>query len=113
MSYLFIDDHVIIFQDLNGDAIEIGDNVQVHLHRNSTIQTGSGGRLTIGDQTHIQPRCQFSAYEGPISIGCRAEIAPACAFYSYDHGECKFQKDFSVVASIITPAITFLFQIYR
>lgn len=83
-SHVFIDDGVMIFQDKNGEAVEIGDGV--HLHRDTIIQTGSGGRLSINDQAHIQPRCQFSAYKGSIVIGRRAEIAPACAFYSYDHG---------------------------
>jgi acetyltransferase-like isoleucine patch superfamily enzyme len=82
--HVFIDDGVMIYQDKNGEAVDIGDGV--HLHRDTVIQTGSGGRLSISDQAHIQPRCQFSAYKGSIVIGRRAEIAPACAFYSYDHG---------------------------
>ena len=41
--------------------------------------------LSIGEHTHIQPRCQFSAYKSSIQIGNRVEIAPNCAFYSYDH----------------------------
>jgi acetyltransferase-like isoleucine patch superfamily enzyme len=81
---VYIDDDVMIFQDQNGDTVQIGTGV--HLHRGILIQTGSGGRVSIGDQAHIQPRCQFSAYKGPIRIGQRAEIGPACAFYSYDHG---------------------------
>lgn len=36
--------------------------------------------------THIQPRCQFSAYKGSIRIGCGVQIAPYCSFYPYDHG---------------------------
>lgn len=39
----------------------------------------------IGADTHIQPRCQLSAYLGSVHIGKRAEIAPNCAFYPYDH----------------------------
>jgi acetyltransferase-like isoleucine patch superfamily enzyme len=83
-SHVFIDDGVMIFQDREGQAVVIGDDV--HLHRDTTIQTGSGGSLTIGNQVHVQPRCQFSAYKGPIVISRRCEIAPACAFYSYNHG---------------------------
>jgi acetyltransferase-like isoleucine patch superfamily enzyme len=83
-NHIYIDDGVLIFQDQGGETVEIGDSV--HIHRDTIVQTGSGGSLTIGDQTHIQPRCQFSAYKGSIVIGRRVEIAPACAFYSYDHG---------------------------
>jgi acetyltransferase-like isoleucine patch superfamily enzyme len=83
-NHLYIDDGVMIFQDKGGENVTIGNSV--HLHRDTIIQTGHGGRLTLGENSHIQPRCQFSAYKGPIVIGRRAEIAPACAFYSYDHG---------------------------
>ena len=83
-AHIYIDDHVLLYQDNGGGFVEIGDNV--HIHRDTIIQTGSGGTLTIGEGTHIQPRCQFSAYKGPITIGLHAEIAPACAFYPYDHG---------------------------
>jgi acetyltransferase-like isoleucine patch superfamily enzyme len=40
----------------------------------------------IGDETNVQPRCQFSAYQGSIRIGRGVSIAPYCAFYPYDHG---------------------------
>jgi acetyltransferase-like isoleucine patch superfamily enzyme len=82
--HLYIDDGVMIFNDSSGESVTLGDSV--HLHRETIIQTGSGGRVSIGDETHIQPRCQFSAYKGPIVVGRRVEIAPCCAFYSYDHG---------------------------
>ncbi|MFH2066085.1 MAG: acyltransferase [Pseudomonadota bacterium] len=83
-DHVYIDDGVMIFQDHLGETVEIQDSV--HLHRDTIIQTGSGGSLIIGKQTHVQPRCQFSAYEGKIIIGRSVEIAPSCAFYSYDHG---------------------------
>lgn len=83
-AHVYIDDGVMIYQDKQGEEVEINDSV--HLHRDTIIQTGYGGSLTIGEDTHIQPRCQFSAYKGSISIGRRVEIAPACAFYSYSHG---------------------------
>jgi acetyltransferase-like isoleucine patch superfamily enzyme len=83
-THVYIDAGVMIYQDRKGNSVEIGHSV--HLHRDTIIQTGFGGSLTIGDHTHIQPRCQFSAYKGPIVIGCRVDIAPCCAFYSYDHG---------------------------
>jgi acetyltransferase-like isoleucine patch superfamily enzyme len=83
-NHIYIDDGVMVFQDKDGETVEIGDSV--HIHRDTIIQTGAGGKLTIGNQSCIQPRCQFSAYKGSIAIGHRAEIAPACAFYPYDHG---------------------------
>jgi len=82
---VFIGDHVVIYQARqNGGPVELGN--RVHLHRDTIIEIGSGGSLTIGDDTHIQPRCQFSAYEAPIRIGRYVQIAPYCAFYPYDHG---------------------------
>ena len=79
----FIGDGVIIYQDREGDTVFLSE--QVHLHRDTTLQTGMGGRITIGTGTHIQPRCQISAYKGSVHIGKRGEIAPNCAFYPYDH----------------------------
>ena len=83
-SKVYIDDRVLIYQDKAGGPVELAEGV--HLHRNTIIQTGRGGSCTIGAHTHIQPRCQFSAYKAPIKIGCHVEIAPNCAFYPYDHG---------------------------
>ena len=81
---VYIDDHVLIYRDNGGGPVELAEGVR--LFRDTIVQTGEGGSLTVGPYTHIQPRCQFSAYKGHIRIGCRVEIAPNCAFYSYDHG---------------------------
>ena len=81
---IFIEDGVLIFRDNDGGPVELGD--AVHLHRETIIQTGQGGNVKIGSHTHIQPRCQLSAYKEQILIGRRVEIAPYCAFYSYNHG---------------------------
>ena len=83
-AHVFIGDRVVIFQDKQGGLVELGE--RVHLHNDTCIQTGEVGSLKIGSDTHIQPRCQFSAYKAPIEIGCGVQIAPNCAFYSYDHG---------------------------
>jgi acetyltransferase-like isoleucine patch superfamily enzyme len=80
---IYIDDRVLIYKDWHGGPVDIGP--AVHLHRETTIQTGQEGSVVIGSETHVQPRCQFSAYKAPIHIGRRVEIAPYCAFYSYDH----------------------------
>ena len=82
---VFIGDHVIIYRaHKNAGPVELGD--RVHLHRDIIIEIGSGGSFTVGPDTHIQPRCQFSAYAAAIQIGRAVEIAPYCAFYPYDHG---------------------------
>jgi len=83
-THIFIGDRVIIFRDTNGGLVELAE--RVHLHNDTCIQTGDGGSLKIGSDTHIQPRCQFSAYKGHIEIGCGVQIAPNCAFYPYAHG---------------------------
>jgi len=81
--HVFIDDRVLIYQGWESSAVILGDGV--HIHRDTIIQTGSGGSVEIGVGTHIQPRCQFSAYKGPIKIGAGVQMAPNCSFYSYNH----------------------------
>lgn len=83
-KHVFIGEQVVIYRAKEGGPVELGEGV--HLHRDSIVETGLGGSLTIGAHTHIQPRCQFSAYRGSIRIGCGVQIAPYCAFYPYDHG---------------------------
>ena len=87
---VYIDDRVLIYQDKDGGLVELAEGV--HLHRDTIIQTGFGGTCTIGAHTHVQPRCQFSAYKAPIRIGCHVNIAPNCAFYSFDHGIAPGQR---------------------
>jgi acetyltransferase-like isoleucine patch superfamily enzyme len=81
---IFIGDHVVIYNHDDGGAVELGD--RVHLYGDTYIQTGQGGGVKIGHDSHIQPRCQFSAYRASIEIGIDVQIAPGCAFYPYDHG---------------------------
>lgn len=81
---VFIGDRVVVYQSLEGGHIELGD--RVHLVGDIHVLTGQGGSLTIGRDTYIQPRCQFSAFLSPIEIGRGVQIAPDCAFYPYDHG---------------------------
>ena len=80
----FIGDRVLVFQDHEGGSVELGD--RVHIHQDTCLQTGKGGSISIGADTHVQPRCLFSAYKAPITVGCGVQIAPNCAFYSYAHG---------------------------
>ncbi len=87
---VFIDDGVIIFKDIDGGPVDL--SAGVHLHRDVIVQTGHQGCITIGERTHVQPRCVFSAYVGQIRVGSFGEIAPHCAFYSYDHGYALNQR---------------------
>lgn len=80
---ILIGDRVVIFQNKNGGPVEIGDRVQIL--RDTAIETGFGGSLSIGNNTSIHPRGQINAYKSSIEIGCGVEIAPNCSFYSYDH----------------------------
>lgn len=81
---ILIGDRVIIYQAKNGGPVEIGD--QVCILRDTVLETGCGGYISIGATTWIHPRCQLNAYLAPIEIGSGVEIAPNCALYSYDHG---------------------------
>lgn len=80
---IFIGDRVVIFRHAGAGDVTLGD--RVHLHCDTIVETGDGGSVTIGADTHIQPRCQLNAFLAPIEIGARVQIAPNCCFYSYDH----------------------------
>ncbi len=83
-KHIFIGDGVIVY-DADGDGVlSIGNKSSVH--QGGTIELGQGGGLTIGENSHVQPRCQFSAYKGSIKIGNGVQIAPNCGFYPYNHG---------------------------
>jgi acetyltransferase-like isoleucine patch superfamily enzyme len=83
--YIFIGDQVLIYQTHESSGpVELGQRVR--LHQEVIIETGFGGSLIIGEESSIQPRCQLSAYKGPIHIGSGVEMAPYCALYPYDHG---------------------------
>jgi acetyltransferase-like isoleucine patch superfamily enzyme len=81
---VYIDDRVLIYKDKDGGPVELGEGVK--LFRDTILQTGKGGSITIGSFTNIQPRCQFSAYKGSIKIGCGVDIGPNCSFFPYNHG---------------------------
>jgi acetyltransferase-like isoleucine patch superfamily enzyme len=81
---IFMDDRVVVFQRETGGPIELGD--RVYIYRDTILETGEGGRITIGSDASVHPRCQINAYKGSIEIGSGVMIAPSCALYSYDHG---------------------------
>ena len=80
----FVSGGVLVYEEPESGPVHIESGV--HLHEFVTIQTGHDGSVHIGEGTHVQPRCQFSAYRGHIRIGARVEVAPNCAFYPYNHG---------------------------
>jgi acetyltransferase-like isoleucine patch superfamily enzyme len=80
---VFIGERVVIYQADRQSSVRIGRGT--HIHSDTIIETGLEGRLIIGSDTHVQPRCQFSAYAGSIEIADRVQIAPFCAFYPYNH----------------------------
>ena len=58
----------------------------MHLNQDTIVQTGDSGTVRIGEDSHVQPRCQLSAYLAAIELGRNVQVAPNCAFFSYDHG---------------------------
>jgi acetyltransferase-like isoleucine patch superfamily enzyme len=83
-AQVFIGDNVVVFPlDNEAGTVEIGD--RVHIHKDTIMETGEGGSIVIGADTHIQARCHFVAGGSPIKIGQQVQIAPYCAFFSYDH----------------------------
>lgn len=84
-SSVFIGDRVTLYAAQVSAPEEIAIADKSCLHSDVIVETGQGGRVKIGRNTHIQPRCQLSAYKGSIHIGSDVQIAPACGFYPYDH----------------------------
>jgi acetyltransferase-like isoleucine patch superfamily enzyme len=80
----FIDDRVLIIDNGPGGTVVLGGHVRIC--RDGLLETGPGASIVIGDQSFIQPHCQFSAHKASIRIGKRVQVAASCAFYSYDHG---------------------------
>ena len=83
-KYVYLGDRLMISKNLAGGPVLISDRAQ--LYGESFLETGLGGKIIIGDGTHIQPGCRIHAFVSDVTIGRRVEIAPGCAFYSYDHG---------------------------
>lgn len=88
---VYIGDRVTMYNTPTGQFIQLDDDVR--LYADIVMETLEGGSITLGEGTHVQPRCQFVSGMTPIVIGKRCEIAPACAFYSFDHA---FDSDMPV-----------------
>jgi acetyltransferase-like isoleucine patch superfamily enzyme len=74
----------VIYSTNQGGPVDLADRVQIYGH--AFIETGAGGSIHIGEDTHIQPGCHLHAFLSGIKIGKKVEIAPNCGFYCYDHG---------------------------
>lgn len=83
-AHCYIDDDVVIYDRGDGGHVTLGDGV--HLYKGTIMELGQGGCVEIGAGSHIQPKCQFTAFVGGVRIGRDVQIAPACAFYPYEHG---------------------------
>lgn len=84
---IFLSDGVVICEERygsnNAGRVHLGERVQ--LFRDVIIETGANGAVSIGDESHVQLRCQFAGFHSEIRIGCRVDIASNCVFYPYDH----------------------------
>ena len=83
-KHIFLGDDVIIFSRGSDSTVVLEDEVVIN--KGTIIETGHGGRVSIGARTTLQPDCQLSGYKGVIQIGADVQIAPKCAFYPYNHG---------------------------
>lgn len=79
----FIDDRVTIYAHDDGGRIEIGR--RAHIYRDTVIEIGHGGSVIIGEDTHIQGRCNLKGFVEDLVIGNHVQIAPGCAFSPYEH----------------------------
>ncbi len=83
-KHVFIGDRVLIYKTCTGGYVDLKD--EVVLYGDTIIETADHGNVTIGEETHIQPRCQIVAGKASIIIGKRVEMAPGCALYPFNHG---------------------------
>lgn len=83
-SHVYVGERVKIIEGPEGGGIDIGDDVR--LYWDITVQTGRGGRVSVGPRCSVQPGCQLVAYVGAVRIGSDVHIGPNCAFFPYNHG---------------------------
>ena len=83
-QHCFVGDRVQFYRTGSGGYVELQDRVA--LYSDMIIETTDGGNVIIGEETHIQARCQLVAGKSSIIIGKRVEIAPNCGIYPFNHG---------------------------
>ena len=81
--HVYLGERVTLYGESSGGSVVIGSHTS--LHDDTYLQTSHGGHITIGENSHVQRGCQFSAYVGAICIGDNVQIAPFCGLYPYDH----------------------------
>lgn len=81
--HCFIDDFVTIYSSRSGGTVVL--DKEVHILRGTIIEVGHGGKVMIGEDTHIQANCNLNGHVGAIQIGCHVMIAPQCGFFPYQH----------------------------
>ena len=79
---VFIDDHCVVYSSDADCSLTIGAHVSIY--RGTMIHLGPGGHVDIGADTHIQNDCQITAV-GRVTIGSQVQMAPRCALYPYTH----------------------------
>jgi acetyltransferase-like isoleucine patch superfamily enzyme len=79
----FIDDDVTIYAHRSGGAVHLGQGV--HIYRGTIIEVGAGGRVIIGDNTHIQAGCHLKGFLRDLRIGANVQLAPHCGLSPYEH----------------------------
>jgi acetyltransferase-like isoleucine patch superfamily enzyme len=80
----FVDDFVTIYCHPDGGEVVL--EAGAHLYRGSVIETGAGGSVFIGRNTHIQGSCNLKGFVSDLRIGNNVQVAPGCAFSPYEHG---------------------------
>ncbi len=81
--HAFIDDRVTIYAHEGGGRVELG--ARVHIYRDTIIEIGYGGSVIIGENTHIQGRCNLKGFVSDLIIGRDVQVAPGSAFSPYNH----------------------------
>lgn len=82
--HVFIGERAVIARWSGDGCVEIGEGVEVN--RETLLELITGGGITVGAGTYIQPRCIITSGIEPITIGRRVLIASHTAFFSYNHG---------------------------
>ncbi len=82
-NHCFIDDFVNIYCSGADGEVKLGNGV--HLYRGTNVEVGTGGRVEIGDNTHVQGPCDFKGFGDALLVGADVQIAPFCSLSSYNH----------------------------
>jgi acetyltransferase-like isoleucine patch superfamily enzyme len=79
---VFISDGCVVHAPEPDSVLAFGDRTT--LWDGCLLQIGPGGRLAIGADCHLQPGCVITAF-GRVEIGDQVQMAPRCALYPYSH----------------------------